>query len=127
MNFFFYDVLKNFTITSYPMRVFFLILGYVIVSGTIGAIISLDLVAFSLEGACLAVSEKTGIEFSKIRQGCDIAFIAISLAVAFICRFSPYIREGTVLGMIITGPMMGFCIKNAKKTFIKMGLLDPED
>ena len=120
INFFFYEVLGNIDLSNYRIRVVILIIGYIINAFTVAVIMLLDVVTFSLEGACKAISDKTGIQLSRLRQAVDIICIIIASLVAFSFNIPHAAREGTVIGMIIFGPAMGIFMKKLKPVFKNM-------
>ncbi|WP_238902471.1 hypothetical protein [Clostridium sp. YIM B02506] len=124
VNFFFYDVLGGINLSNYFVRVAVLIIGYVINAFTVAVIMLLDVVTFALEGACKAISDKTKILFHNFRQGVDVAFIVITIIMAFVFNVPLSVREGTVIGMIIFGPIMGVFMKLLKPIFQKYDLTD---
>lgn len=114
VNFFYYHVLSNFNIYSYIGRIFLLILGNVINAFVVAQIMLLDIVTFPLEGACKVFADKVGISFPKLRQSIDFISILIVLCLTFIFKIDLYVREGTVIGMLIFSPMMGYFMKISK-------------
>lgn len=123
VNFIFYEVLYVFTIDSYLLNIILLILSYIISSFGIAVIIVLDIVIFPVEGLCMAISSKTGYEFSKTRQLLDIISIIVVIVFTFIFSVKLTLREGTIIGMLIFGPLMGLFIKNIKSVFIKYRII----
>jgi len=124
VNFFYYDVLGGIDLSNYLLRVAALIIGYTIFAFTVAVIMLLDVVTFALEGACKIIAGKTGIKFHIFRQGVDVACIAISAILAFAFNVPLAVREGTVIGMIIFGPIMGVFMKLLKPIFQKYALTD---
>ena len=98
VNFMLYEVYSNFTINTYWMNVGLLILGYIVSAFAVGMVMVLDIVTFALEGACMAVSGVTDVPLA--------------------------VREGTIIGMFLFGPMMGIFMKLQKPVFKKFGLID---
>lgn len=124
VNFFFYHVLGGINLSNYIVRVTILILGYVINSFVVAVIMLLDVVTFALEGACMAISNKTGLKFHVFRQGVDVMSIVIAIIIAFAFNVPLAVREGTVIGMVIFGPIMGMFMKLLKPIFKKLDLTD---
>lgn len=122
VNFVLYNVLGNVSFDSYFIRMAVLISAYIVISAAVGAIMKLDAVTFALEGLCMAVSEKTGMQFSKLRQLVDFACIVIVLVLAFAIKTPLTVREGTIIGMLMFGPLMGFFMKKAEPVFNKLDL-----
>lgn len=111
VNLIYYDVLKNFTITVYPLQIVFYFLGQIIIAGSVGAIMVLDLAFFPLEGMCLAIAEKTKFQFVKVRQAVDFVCVILALLLFIIFKGTLTIREGTIIGMLIFSPLVGLFMK----------------
>ena len=119
-----YDLLGSIHIYEYWMNVAILISGYIICAFGVGAVMVLDIVTFALEGACMAVSKKTNKPFHVLRQSVDIVSIMIALVVGLLCNVPLAIREGTIIGMFLFGPLMGIFMKWQKPLFKKFDLID---
>ena len=117
-------VYSNFTINTYWMNVGLLILGYIVSAFAVGMVMVLDIVTFALEGACMAVSGVTGKKFHVLRQGVDVVSILLVIIIVIITDVPLAVREGTIIGMFLFGPMMGIFMKLQKPVFKKFGLID---
>lgn len=124
INIIYYDVLGRLELNNYFLRFILLIIGYVFIAFVVGAVVVLNKVTLAIEGLCLAVSQKTNIAFSKLRQAVDIICIVIILIMTFVFSLPFTIREGTVIGMIIYGPLIGIFMKRIKVWFKKLDLID---
>lgn len=124
VNFFYYDVLGNIVISHYYTRILMLIIGYTINAFTVAVLMLLDVVTFALEGACNVVANKRGLNFPILRQKIDIICIVIVILMALVFKFSLLVREGTIIGMILFGPIMGVFLKYLKPIFQKYNLTD---
>lgn len=124
INFILYDVLGNIVIEEYWISVVLLILGYLISAFAVAMVMVLDIVTFALEGACMAVSKVTGKKFHVLRQSVDVMAVIICLIVAFSFQLPLAVREGTVIGMLIFGPLLGIFMKILKPIFKKHDLID---
>lgn len=122
-----YNTLHVITIDSYWINVIIFILGYIVCAVSIGAIMALDIVTFSLEGACEAIARVSGKRLSMIRQGVDIIVIIICLGLSFSLDLPLAIREGTIIGMLIFGPILGISMKRWKPILKKYNLIDSLD
>lgn len=124
INFMLYEVYNNFTIDAYWMNIMLLVIGYIVSAFAVGMVMVLDIVTFALEGACMAVSNTTGKKFHLLRQGVDVVSIIIVVVVALVFNVPLAVREGTVIGMFLFGPVMGIFMKLQKPVFKKLGLID---
>lgn len=124
INFMLYRVYNLFIIDTYWLNVLLLILGYIISAFAVGMVMVLDIVTFALEGACMAVSKVSGKKFYIIRQSVDVAAVLLVITIALVTGVSLAVREGTVIGMLIFGPMMGLFMKLQKPLLKKFHLID---
>lgn len=124
INFMLYRVYNLFIIDTYWLNLLLLILGYIISAFAVGMVMVLDIVTFALEGACMAASKVSGKKFYIIRQSVDVAAVLLVITIALVTGVSLAVREGTVIGMLIFGPMMGLFMKLQKPLLKKFHLID---
>lgn len=55
----------------------------------------------------MAVSGVTGKKFHVLRQGVDVVSILLVIIIVIITDVPLAVREGTIIGMFLFGPMMG--------------------
>ncbi|MFV0396249.1 MAG: hypothetical protein ACK5LC_18010 [Coprobacillaceae bacterium] len=111
VNIFIYDVLSTITINSYILNIIILLIGYLICAFSIGALIALDIVTFSLEATCLAISDLLKKEFYIVRQVVDGILIIICIILSLLYDIPISVREGTIIGMIVLAPITQYAIK----------------
>lgn len=124
VNFVLYDLLSAVVIDTYWMNVILLLLGTLICSFAVAAIMVLDIVTFALEGACMAVSKVTGKKFHVLRQGVDVVAIIICLILSFSLELPLAVREGTIISTLLFGPLLGIFMKVLKPIFKKYKLVE---
>lgn len=124
VNFMIYDVYSKFTINSYFVNIVLLLLSVLICAISISVIMAINLISFPLESCCMVIAKRTNKNFGSIRQGVDIISIIIALGVAFIFNDSMTVREGTVIAMIMFGPMLDLFIKLMRPGLRKLELID---
>ena len=115
-----YTLFANLTLT-YPFRVLFLLGGILLAAIGVGMMVYSDVTMFPLEGFCKALSDKTGWQFSRCRQGADVIFVISCVLVSFAFSYPYAIREGTVLSALLFAPLMKITMnilgkKNEEKT-----------
>ncbi len=123
INFMLYDV-YTFELTAYWQNIALLILAYILMSMLVGAVMTLNIVTFALEGLCMALERITPFEFAKIRQAVDVISIILCFILSFALKLPLAVREGTVIGMIMFAPLMGQFMKIESKLFKKWDLID---
>jgi uncharacterized protein len=126
VNFFLYDVLGAITIDGYIMKLVVLLAAFVVVAFAVSVVMVLDVVTFPLEGFCMALANKTKWKFPVIRQAVDIISLLVALLLTFGLSLPMTLREGTVIGMLLFGPMLGFFMKRIEPVFRKLDLLNEE-
>jgi Predicted membrane protein len=125
INFVLYDLLGGFNVeANYLLQMTLFIVGIVVCSFAVAAIMVLDIITLPLEGACSAVSSITKKSFPVLRQLVDVISIVIVLIATFTLNLDPIIREGTILAMLVFGPLLGIFMKVHKNIFKKMNLID---
>lgn len=124
VNFFYYDLFGFVQISNYIVAMLVYILALILASFSVSMVMTLDLVTFPIESFCLTLTKKVPLKFAVIRQIADILFIAVSLSLTFIFDLPPAIREGTVIGMLIFSPMMGFFISKVHPVLSKSGIIE---
>lgn len=124
INFVYYTILRNVTFDIYAVRVLVLILAHVFVAFVISGIMLINRITLPLEGLCMAIADRTRFSFAQLRQYADILSILIALSISLLFSVSLTIREGTVIAMLIFGPMIGFMMPRVKKWYKTLGLID---
>lgn len=124
VNFFYYDLFGFVQISNYIVAMLVYILALILASFSVSMVMTLDLVTFPIESFCLTLTKKVPLKFAVIRQIADILFIAVSLSLTFIFDLPPAVREGTVIGMLIFSPMMGFFISKVHPVLSKSGIIE---
>ena len=122
VNFFYYNLLSSINLDSYIVRLITFILAMIILSFAVAAVMVINVVTFPLEALCMVVSDKTGLNFAKLRQGVDVFAIVYSLAITFFFAQALVVREGTIIGMLLFGPLLGFFMHHLEPTFTKLNL-----
>lgn len=123
INFMLYEV-YTFELTAYWQNIALLVLAYILMAMLVGAVMTLNIVTFALEGLCMALERITPFEFAKIRQAVDVISIILCFILSFTLKLPLAVREGTVIGMIMFAPLMGQFMKIENKLFKTWGLID---
>lgn len=123
VNFFYYDFFGTLAVESYILSLIMYIVALVIVSFSTGIVMTIDLVTFPIESLCMSLAETLPFRFGTLRQLFDVLSVVLSLVLTLIYGLAPSIREGTVIGMLIFGPLMGFFIDKAQPVLKKSGVV----
>jgi len=107
----------NFT-DNYAYRLLLCGIGIIVVGIGVFMYVSSDVIPLPTEGVMLAISKKTGIQFSTAKIIFDISSVAVAviLSLAFLHRFEG-VREGTVLAAVF----VGFVVKFLNRRFAGKG------
>lgn len=123
VNFFLYSILGQLSVSAYPARLMLFVAGIIICAFAVAIIMAINIVSMPLEGFCMAISNKLNINFGKIRQYADVISIAVAIAFTLLFGSALTLREGTILGMIMFGPLLDKFIKTFKPVLIKYDLI----
>lgn len=104
VNFFYYNIL-TFDVHSYMLRLALCILSVIGVAFFLGFLTSLNLVNISVEITCNIISGKYAVDYAALRVGIDVICIAVSIALSIIFHLDFTIREGTLIAMVLLGPL----------------------
>lgn len=123
VNFMYYTIYANIIIDNYFVNLILFVLSIFIILIGVANIMAMNFISFPLEGACLVISDRFNINFGKVRQGADILSIIIALVVAISFKDTITVREGTVIGMFLFGPLLDRIMRFVKPRLVKMGLV----
>lgn len=118
-----YTLLTDLTVSNYPLQLLIFTLAIAAMAFCVSLIVVLDVVPFPAEGICLAISTVNKWPFARIRQGFDVLCILSSLILTLIFSLTFTIREGTVIGMLILGPLLGIFIPRLEKLLAAYGII----
>lgn len=117
VNYFYYDVLSNIVIEHYMIRLALFVCAIVLMVFSVAVMMIVDVVTYPLESLVLVISQKTGWNFSILRQSVDVSSIGLSLLITVLSTHILVVREGTVIGMLLFGPLLGFFMNKIKPYF----------
>lgn len=123
INFLFYDVLGPISIPSYGLRLLMFIVAIALIASSISLMMELNIVSFSLEAFCLALTEKFNLRFAHLRQLGDVLFVLISITLTLIFKVPLTLREGTIFIALLFGPMLSFFMPKMKVILLKLDLI----
>ena len=124
VNYFYYDLFAFVEFNSYVISLMIFISALVLAVFSVSMVMMLNLVTFPIESFCLALAKVVPLKFAVIRQMADILFIVVSVALTFTFDLTPSVREGTVIGMLIFGPLMGFFIEKIRPVLTRSGIVE---
>lgn len=110
LNFFYYDML-TFELHGYGMKLLFVVLAYVGLGLFLGPLLLLNLVTIPSEAMCIVISGKYEIDYAKVRISLDALCIIVSVMLSVFGGVSVKVREGTIIGMLMLGPLEKLSMK----------------
>lgn len=117
INFFMYTILGNVNVNHYVIALIFFCVGLVLVGFSCALLLHIH-IGYPLEGFCQLVAEKYRFKFSVVRQGMDV-ISAIVIVILFLWKDIPIpIREGTIISILVFGPLVQYFMKLLKKDAI---------
>lgn len=124
INLFVDGIFGNLVLENYLLRLFLFVLGQVVISFAVSALLVIDLVAMPVENLSSILAQKMPFKLGQIRQVIDILLIVSALIISLVSSTEWTIREGTVISALIFGPLMDFHIPRLKPLFKKWQLAD---
>jgi uncharacterized membrane protein YczE len=119
INFFVYYVFLNLTIEVYIYKIIIFLIGLLLSSTSLGAILAIGIVKFPLESLCLTICDIFNKKLSTIRRSFDIIFLITTLCITFIKGNALHIREGTIVSFFLLSNLLGFSYSFFKKLITK--------
>lgn len=110
LNFFYYNVL-TFEIHSYIWKLIAVIVSYLVLGMFLGPVLLLNLITIPSEAVCNVISGYGKVDYAKVRIGLDAICIIVSLILSIAGGVSFKVREGTVIGMLLLGPLEKLSMK----------------
>lgn len=108
LNFFLYVVLKNVTFTAYPLRLIVCVLSFVVSSFGCSLVLETHLMRTPMEGCIQLIADRIGTTQGKLRQKIDVVLVVVSVAITLLFGVEWTLREGTIIAMLIFGPLFDF-------------------
>ncbi|MEA5026510.1 MAG: hypothetical protein VB012_02490 [Erysipelotrichaceae bacterium] len=119
VNYFYYEVFQNWQLNSYIVTVILFLIGNVLCAFAVGTVIAQGILSFPLEGICMEIALKVQKPFGRIRQLADVITIIAVLILVTVFNGMMTIREGTIVGMIIFGPLLDLYMAHIKPWMIR--------
>lgn len=120
INFFYYELLGNWDTGSYLTTMIFFLIGNISCAFGVGTVTAQNFISFPLEGLSMEIANKLNRPFGKIRQLTDIITMMGVIILVLLFNGLMTIREGTVIGMIIFGPLLELYMRYVKPFMFKI-------
>ena len=108
LNFVLYTLLKNFTVTFYPVKLVLSTASFLVEAFGCTLVLETHFVRTSMEGFIQLMAERMGITMGTLRRRIDIFLVIATVLLILITKTPWTLREGTVIAALIFGPAMDF-------------------
>lgn len=108
INFFTYTVLCGLSTDNYYIQILLIAIGTIIGGASVGMIVSYDAITFPIESCCLELAKICSFSFITLRYSIDIFSIATSIVTSLAFALPLYVREGTIISMILLSASIDF-------------------
>lgn len=115
-----------FSFDSFIGGIVMYILATVVAAFGVSLVMLIDEVTFALEGFCMALTKVISYKFSTVRQAVDVISIIVIIFLTLIFDIPWSIGVGTIIGMLIFGPLLGIFMKLLKPILKKYDFLNYE-
>ena len=109
-----YDILSYIQVEHYLMNMGLFIIGTIWNAFFVALMMHMDVVTTALEGLCMATTRILPFKFHQIRQAVDVFIVVTIIIVSFTFHIPSSVREGTVISMLIFGPLLGVFMNKIK-------------
>lgn len=121
LNILVYDVFGNLSDLPYLIKIGMLTLGITLAASAIGVVTLLRIITFPVEIVCHHLEIIGVMSFMKARYLLDIILIALALLLALIFNTTIYLREGTIITVVLFSYIMN-ASKNIAEKHLKKHL-----
>ena len=125
INFVLYELLL-FPFHSLIGGIIMYVIATVVCAFGVSIVMLLDEVTFALEGFCMAITTLIPVKFHVVRQSADVLSVIVIVILTFLFDISWSIGIGTIIGMLIFGPLLGIFMKVLKPVLKRHHLLNYE-
>lgn len=107
INFFFYTVFSNLVIQSYLLKLIIFVVSVVIMAVAVSIVQTSKFISLPLESFCQEFADRNGKTFAFMRQAADVFSVVTILLITLFFKVPLTLREGTIISMLIFGPITG--------------------
>ncbi len=125
INFVLYDLLV-FNFDTFIGGIIMYVIASIVCAFGVSIVMVLDEVTFALEGFCMAITSLIDKKFHVIRQLADVLSVLVVVILTLIFDIPWSIGVGTIIGMLIFGPLLGIFMKLLKPILKKHNFLNYE-
>ena len=119
LNFLVYDVMSDIANQSYVIRLFLLTFGITLAASAIGIVTLLRVITFPVEIVCHHLEVLGIMSFMKARYLLDVILIVLAIALALMFDTEIYLREGTIITVVLFSFVMNTSKNVFEKRFLK--------
>ena len=119
LNFLVYDVMGDIANQSYVIRLFLLTFGITLAASAIGIVTLLRVITFPVEIVCHHLEVLGIMSFMKARYLLDVILIVLAIALALMFDTEIYLREGSIITVVLFSFVMNRSKNVFEKKFVK--------
>ncbi len=122
INFVLYQCLL-FEMNSFILSLIVFLIATCVAAFGVSIVMLVDEVTFALEGFCMCIADLIHIPFHVTRQAADVISIIVIVIITPLFNIPWSLGVGTILAMLIFGPLLGIFMKMLKPLFLKMDII----
>ncbi|NLW28526.1 MAG: hypothetical protein GXY98_01260 [Erysipelothrix sp.] len=123
INFFFYTFFENLVIESYPLKLIIFVVSVVIMAIAVSIVQTSKFISLPLESFCQEFADRNGKTFAFMRQAADVFSVVTIVVITLFFKVPLTLREGTIISMIIFGPITGVVMPRLTRWLNQTGIV----
>lgn len=124
VNYFYYSLFSTLSFQNYITALIIYCFALVIATFSVSMVMALNIVTYPIESLCMALTKVLPMKFATIRQLVDILCVVTSLGLTLAFGLNSPIREGTIIGMFIFGPLTGYFMTKVHPVLLEKGIVE---
>ncbi len=123
INYFFYTFFANLTIESYAIKLIVFVISVVVMAVAVSIVQTSKFISLPLESFCQEFGDRNGKTFAFMRQAADVFSVVTIVLITVVFSVPLTLREGTIISMLIFGPITGIVMPRLSRWLNKSGIV----
>lgn len=123
INYFFYTFFAELVIESYVMKLIVFVLSVVLMAVAVSIVQTSRFISLPLESFCQEFGDRNGKSFAFVRQVVDVFSVITIIALTLLLKVPLTLREGTIISMVIFGPITGVVMPRLTRWLNQTGVV----
>lgn len=123
INYFFYTFFAELVIESYVMKLIVFVLSVVLMAVAVSIVQTSRFISLPLESFCQEFGDRNGKSFAFVRQVVDVFSVITIIALTLLLNVPLTLREGTIISMVIFGPITGVVMPRLTRWLNQTGVV----